>query len=220
MVRYKQLLTYIKSAVTRNHSEKSINSILDYISTSKNVSFFVSLFVLLNRHFFDHLLCYRWNCCKISMKRRLKPWKMLKMTGFGSKPTLNLANCTLTETISANCRRSWNNCTNHVRWVTELISFQSNFLVFIMWNCSRFDFFRLTMVKMIWRRAHNCWKFMRWKFKCTRSRRTTRNLRHCTNSRCTSNRPFHIHWSWASFEVRFYCLFIHPFIMISNHWNK
>ncbi|XP_058797194.1 COP9 signalosome complex subunit 2 isoform X1 [Phymastichus coffea] len=40
MSRYKQLLTYIKSAVTRNHSEKSINSILDYISTSKNVSIY------------------------------------------------------------------------------------------------------------------------------------------------------------------------------------
>uniref|UniRef100_A0A8D8KLM1 COP9 signalosome complex subunit 2 n=2 Tax=Culex pipiens TaxID=7175 RepID=A0A8D8KLM1_CULPI len=37
MTLYKQLLTYIKSAVTRNHSEKSINSILDYISTSKNM---------------------------------------------------------------------------------------------------------------------------------------------------------------------------------------
>ena len=37
LTRYKQLLTYIKSAVTRNHSEKSINSILDYISTSKQV---------------------------------------------------------------------------------------------------------------------------------------------------------------------------------------
>ncbi|XP_038079183.1 COP9 signalosome complex subunit 2 [Patiria miniata] len=37
MKRYKQLLTYIKSAVTRNYSEKSINSILDYISTSKNM---------------------------------------------------------------------------------------------------------------------------------------------------------------------------------------
>ena len=37
MNRYKQLLTYIKSAVTRNHSEKSINSILDYISTAKNM---------------------------------------------------------------------------------------------------------------------------------------------------------------------------------------
>lgn len=37
MLRYKQLLTYIKSAVTRNYSEKSINSILDYISTSKQV---------------------------------------------------------------------------------------------------------------------------------------------------------------------------------------
>ncbi|EDS32321.1 cop9 signalosome complex subunit [Culex quinquefasciatus] len=37
MTLYKQLLTFIKSAVTRNHSEKSINSILDYISTSKNM---------------------------------------------------------------------------------------------------------------------------------------------------------------------------------------
>ena len=37
MVRYGQLLAYIKSAVTRNYSEKSINSILDYISTSKNM---------------------------------------------------------------------------------------------------------------------------------------------------------------------------------------
>ncbi|KAG1682525.1 COP9 signalosome complex subunit 2 [Nymphon striatum] len=37
MTRYKQLLTYIKSAVTRNYSEKSINSILDYISTSRQM---------------------------------------------------------------------------------------------------------------------------------------------------------------------------------------
>jgi len=35
MSRYKQLLTYIKSAVTRNHCEKSINYILYYISNSK-----------------------------------------------------------------------------------------------------------------------------------------------------------------------------------------
>ena len=45
MSRYKQLLTYIKSAVTRNHSEKSINSILDYISNSKQVNSWYS-FVL------------------------------------------------------------------------------------------------------------------------------------------------------------------------------
>lgn len=37
MRRYKMLLTYIKNAVTRNYSEKSINSILDYISTSKQM---------------------------------------------------------------------------------------------------------------------------------------------------------------------------------------
>eukprot|EP00127_Corallochytrium_limacisporum_P004470 Clim_evm24s164 gene=Clim_evmTU24s164 len=35
---YKQLLTYIKSAVTRNYSEKSINSILDHISTAQDIS--------------------------------------------------------------------------------------------------------------------------------------------------------------------------------------
>uniref|UniRef100_A0A914WEQ6 COP9 signalosome complex subunit 2 n=1 Tax=Plectus sambesii TaxID=2011161 RepID=A0A914WEQ6_9BILA len=34
---YKQLLGYIKSAVTKNYSEKSINGILDYISTSKQM---------------------------------------------------------------------------------------------------------------------------------------------------------------------------------------
>jgi len=34
---YKMLLTYIKNAVTRNYSEKSINSILDYISTSNQM---------------------------------------------------------------------------------------------------------------------------------------------------------------------------------------
>ena len=39
MVRYEHLLTYIKSAVTRNYSEKSINAILDYVSTSKQVSY-------------------------------------------------------------------------------------------------------------------------------------------------------------------------------------
>ncbi|KJE96816.1 COP9 signalosome complex subunit 2, variant [Capsaspora owczarzaki ATCC 30864] len=37
MKKYRQLLTYIKSAVTRNYSEKSINSILDYISVSNQM---------------------------------------------------------------------------------------------------------------------------------------------------------------------------------------
>ncbi|KAI9492027.1 PCI domain-containing protein [Zychaea mexicana] len=36
---YKQLLTYTKSAVTRNYSEKSISNILDYVSTSDNMAF-------------------------------------------------------------------------------------------------------------------------------------------------------------------------------------
>lgn len=45
MKRYKQLLTYIKSAVTRNYSEKSINSILDYISTSKQMDLLHNFYI-------------------------------------------------------------------------------------------------------------------------------------------------------------------------------
>ncbi|KAF7731243.1 COP9/signalosome complex subunit Csn2 [Apophysomyces ossiformis] len=36
---YKELLTYVKSAVTRNYSEKSINNILDYVSMADNMQF-------------------------------------------------------------------------------------------------------------------------------------------------------------------------------------
>uniref|UniRef100_A0A7S3A4X1 COP9 signalosome complex subunit 2 n=2 Tax=Rhodosorus marinus TaxID=101924 RepID=A0A7S3A4X1_9RHOD len=36
--RYKEMLTYVKSAVTRNYSEKKINSILEYVSQSQELS--------------------------------------------------------------------------------------------------------------------------------------------------------------------------------------
>ncbi|KAI8369719.1 PCI domain-containing protein [Blakeslea trispora] len=36
---YRQLLTYIKSAVTKNYSEKSINNILDFVSSADNMAF-------------------------------------------------------------------------------------------------------------------------------------------------------------------------------------
>jgi hypothetical protein len=36
---YKTLLTYIKSAVSRNYSEKSINNILDFVSNSTDMKF-------------------------------------------------------------------------------------------------------------------------------------------------------------------------------------
>lgn len=36
---YRELLTYIKSAVTRNYSEKSINNILDNVSSADNMEF-------------------------------------------------------------------------------------------------------------------------------------------------------------------------------------
>ena len=37
MKAYREMLTYIKSAVTRNYSEKCINKILDVVSTSSSL---------------------------------------------------------------------------------------------------------------------------------------------------------------------------------------
>lgn len=71
MYRYKQLLTYIKSAVTRNHSEKSINSILDYISTSKNVignPRSIPLTADIRQLFKIKKLIFRWNYFKTFMR--------------------------------------------------------------------------------------------------------------------------------------------------------
>lgn len=39
LVAYQKMLTYIKSAVTRNYSEKSMTKILDYVSGSTNYEF-------------------------------------------------------------------------------------------------------------------------------------------------------------------------------------
>ncbi|KAI9088715.1 PCI domain-containing protein [Phlyctochytrium arcticum] len=36
---YKELITYVKGAVTRNYSEKSINNILDFVSSSQDMKF-------------------------------------------------------------------------------------------------------------------------------------------------------------------------------------
>eukprot|EP00050_Salpingoeca_kvevrii_P018751 m.78007 g.78007 ORF g.78007 m.78007 type:complete len:495 (-) comp8152_c2_seq3:1481-2965(-) len=44
MVAYKELLTYIKSAIARNYSEKSINSILDYVSNSKQADLLLDFY--------------------------------------------------------------------------------------------------------------------------------------------------------------------------------
>lgn len=95
MNRYKQLLTYIRSAVTRNYSEKSINSILDYISTSKQVGMlmldkFSSLKVFLSLIW----VCIyflpsskRWTCSRNFMKPHWRLWRMQKMTDYGLRQT-------------------------------------------------------------------------------------------------------------------------------------
>ena len=44
MDKYKELLTYMKSAVTRNYSEKSITKMLDYVSGADNAEFLQTFF--------------------------------------------------------------------------------------------------------------------------------------------------------------------------------
>lgn len=145
MIRYKQLLTYIKTAVTRNHSEKSINSILDYISTSKNVLNynkycllivyeFIAIHIqpfnsqnaktyLLYKHFHQ---IFRWNYCKISMRRRLKRWRMPRMIDCGLKLIQNLENCIMTGMTFRSLEKFWSNFTNLVRCVFANFVFNSH----------------------------------------------------------------------------------------------
>lgn len=46
LAHYSELLTYIKSAVTRNYSEKSINNILDHLSGCQNMGFLERFYAL------------------------------------------------------------------------------------------------------------------------------------------------------------------------------
>lgn len=43
LVTYTELLTYTRSAVTRNYAEKSINSILDYVGGGTSGSIYVNV---------------------------------------------------------------------------------------------------------------------------------------------------------------------------------
>jgi len=44
MKRYKEMLTYIKDAVTRNRSDKSINSLLDFVATAQNLDLLLEFY--------------------------------------------------------------------------------------------------------------------------------------------------------------------------------
>lgn len=44
MKRYKEMLTYIKSAVTRNMSDKSINSLLEMVGTAQNTDLLLDFY--------------------------------------------------------------------------------------------------------------------------------------------------------------------------------
>lgn len=127
MYRYKQLLTYIKSAVTRNHSEKSINSILDYISTSKNVIFVFNFFFkfwMNGRLWCDDpsIRCrvFRWNYCKTSTRPHWMRWRMRKTIGSGLKRTRNWGNCISIGAILLSYRKFSSNFINPVRYVERI----------------------------------------------------------------------------------------------------
>ena len=71
-------------AVTRNYSEKSINSILDYISTLQQVRVCHDN-ALYCDDMYEPIPHARWNFCKISMRLRSKHWRRQGMIDCGSR---------------------------------------------------------------------------------------------------------------------------------------
>ena len=78
---YRQLLTYIKSAVTRNYSEKSINSILDYISNAKQMDLLQNFYELTLeslKHAKNERLWFKTNTKLASLYLHSHDWSKLQ----------------------------------------------------------------------------------------------------------------------------------------------
>jgi len=78
---YRQLLTYIKSAVTRNYSEKSINSILDYISNAKQMDLLQNFYELTLeslKHAKNERLWFKTNTKLASLYLQSHDWAKLQ----------------------------------------------------------------------------------------------------------------------------------------------
>eukprot|EP00168_Porphyra_purpurea_P003935 TRINITY_DN1455_c0_g1_i9.p1 TRINITY_DN1455_c0_g1~~TRINITY_DN1455_c0_g1_i9.p1 ORF type:complete len:218 (+),score=46.04 TRINITY_DN1455_c0_g1_i9:341-994(+) len=120
LTRYSELLGYIRSAVTRNVSEKVINSILDYVSTAQSAQQVDLL------HPFT--------------KPPSAPWRRRPTSGSGSKPTSSSASFGLTvastgvwprclksstaaalATTAKTTRRRARSCSRCLRWRSSCI---------------------------------------------------------------------------------------------------
>ena len=78
---YRKLLTYIKSAVTRNYSEKSINSILDYISNAKQMDLLQNFYELTLeslKHAKNERLWFKTNTKLASLYLQSQDWVKLQ----------------------------------------------------------------------------------------------------------------------------------------------
>ena len=75
------LLTYIKNAVTRNYSEKSINSILDYISSAKEMELLQNFYELTLdslKHAKNERLWFKTNSKLASLYLHNQDWPRLQ----------------------------------------------------------------------------------------------------------------------------------------------
>lgn len=78
---YRILLTYIKNAVTRNYSEKSINSILDYISSAKEMELLQNFYELTLdslKHAKNERLWFKTNSKLASLYLHNQDWPRLQ----------------------------------------------------------------------------------------------------------------------------------------------
>ena len=143
---YRKLLTYIKSAVTRNYSEKSINSILDYISNAKQMDLLQNFYELTLeslKHAKNERLWFKTNTKLASLYLQSQDWvklqQVLKVSVF------SLINSTL---------YSSSNCANHV-WLKMGKRIRRRALSYWKLYRSIFKWVRLEKTTKSW---NNCMK--------------------------------------------------------------
>lgn len=96
---YREMLTYIKSAVTRNYSEKCINNIMDFVSGSASQNFgllqefYQTTLKALEEAKNEVIITYFF---RIAIKKLFKIWVLFFCRDYGSRQILSFARSGLT----------------------------------------------------------------------------------------------------------------------------
>jgi hypothetical protein len=183
LVSYREMLTYIKSAVTRNYSEKVINKILDLVSTSQDMS--------LLQEFYQTTLeaLKQANNERLWFKTNLKLGKLYYDSGDYGRLALIIAE--LHKSCQVRARGRTNRARRGVRaQAGSSLGARSS-------PCRAYPPRRRRTARTTSARARSCSRSTRSRFKCTRPRATAKSWRTSTRRRCRSRARSRTRGSWA-----------------------